>query len=273
MGWNDSFGAGTQLAMPSLTPMVRRLLLANVAVWLVLYFADFFDSSLQRAALDVLGVTPSLWSEWFPKLPVWQPLTYGFLHVALGHVLFNMLGLYFFGTMLEEIVGSRSFLALYLVAVVAGGLLSLVVGVATNSPATTLGASGGVMAVVVATAVLRPDTRVIFLIFPLTLKVMALIFVGMDVFSALDSLKGQGSNVSWTSHLAGAAVGFVAARKGLVWRDPLQVVERWQHRREEEQRDHDEERLDDILAKINREGIQSLSAREKAFLKRTSRRR
>jgi hypothetical protein len=102
---------------------------------------------------------------------------------------------------------------------------------------------------------------------------MALIFVGMDVFTALETFKGHASNVSWSAHLAGAAWGFVAVRKGLVWRDPLSGLERWRRARAQEQHGEDEAKLDQLLAKINREGIQSLSPGEKAFLKRTSKRR
>lgn len=256
--------------MPGMTPVVRRLVIANAAIWLACYLSTFVSNGFLIGLLRVFAVSTETWREWFPFPPLWQLVTYGFLHADLFHVLFNLLGLYFFGTMLEEIVGSRRFLFAYLVAVVAGGFASLAVGLVVGTDSITLGASGGVMATVVAAAVLRPDTRVIFLIFPMTLKVMAMIFVGMDVFRALESLRGAQSNVAWTAHLAGAACGFLAVRKGWIWRDPLERVEHWQRGRDQERRRKDAERLDRLLDKISREGIQALSPGEKAFLKRSS---
>ena len=272
--WNDPYsgGGGSQIAMPSMTPVVKKIVIINVAIWVVLYFGARFSGAFTSTLTQTFGVLPQLWRDWLPFFPIWQPLTYGFVHVDAMHVLFNMLGVYFFGTMLEGIIGSRRFLAMYLGSILFSGLCVLLFGFFTSPLANTIGASGGVLAIVVATAVLRPNTPVIFIIFPMTLKVMAMIFVGLDLLRALDSLTGVGGNVSWMAHLSGAAFGFVLVRKGLIWRDPVQAVEAWNEERQEHKREKDGERLDDLLAKINREGIHSLSASEKAFLKRVSKR-
>jgi hypothetical protein len=127
-----------------------------------------------------------------------------------------------------------------------------------------------VLAVVCAMATMRPMMRLIFIIVPLTLRTVALIYVALDLFGALMELKGQGGGVAHFAHLSGALFGYVAAKRGWVWRDPVQEVDAWRERRAEEREASDEDRLDELLVKIKREGIHALSARERDFLKRVS---
>ncbi len=263
-----------QFAMPAMTPAVKLIVLINAVAFLVTFAIFLAKTEAWLALRDVLGLSPAHWIQWAPILPFWQLLSYGFLHdpSRLMHILMNMLFLYFLGTMLEATVGARRFLTLYLSAIVVAGAAMLVTGLFQHDPLPTIGASGGVLAVVVAMAVLRPKTRVIFLIFPITLKTLAILYVGLDVFGALMELKGQGGGVAHMAHLSGAAWGFLLARRGWIWQDPFQGLQRWQALRVEEKERDSERRLDELLAKIHREGIQSLSVRERAFLKRTSKR-
>jgi len=272
--WQDPPNAvgNVQLAMPPLTPVVKLLILINVGVFLASFLMVKVSPAAWITFRDLFGMTPTLWKAWFPLEPVWQLLTYGFLHDALDlwHVLMNMLFLYFLGTMLEEIVGGRRFLTVYLSAVLVAGPGTLLVGLIWNQPWPTIGASGAVLAVVVAMAVMRPQVRVIFILFPITLRTLALIFVGLDLFHALAATQ---DGIAHLTHLSGAAYGFVAARRGWVWFDPVVAWQDRRRRHDLERAQADGVRLDELLAKINRDGIQSLSAREKAFLKRASKRR
>ena len=266
-------GGGMQFAMPVLTPVVKALIIANAVVFGFFFLLSFGDSWV-RGLQEWLGLSPWIWKEAFPLAPIWQLGTYGFLHSTsdLFHVVGNMLFLYFLGTMLEGIIGGRRFLTFYVASILVAGLAMLAVGLVFAEERITMGASGAVLAVVVAMAVLRPNTRIIFLIFPLTLKTFALIYVGFDVFGILNSLKGVDSNVAYPAHLSGALFGFLAARRGWLWQDPLERVESWRSQREQQQGEADAERLDHILAKIHQSGIHSLTPSEKAFLKRTSKR-
>ena len=81
---------------------------------------------------------------------------------------------------------------------------------------------------------------------------------------------GANSNVAYLAHLTGAAWGYALVKLGWIWRDPLESLEAWRARSRERNALADEQRLDELLKKINREGIHSLTAREKAFLKRAS---
>lgn len=280
-----------QFAMPQLTPGVRLLIYVNAAVFLIRFL--FFLIPPTQGLADALslwfGVSPGMWVESPLLPPVWQVVTWGFVHSLTDpfHILFNMLLLYFLGTMLEGIIGTRRFLATYFSALLISGIATLVVGLAAGPDAnraalfesvsqhypTTVGASGAVMCVVVAMAALRPTTRMIFILFPITLKTLALFYVGIDVFYMLLEFSGAASsNVARLAHLSGAAWGFLLVRRGWVWRDPIQSVEDWRARTQEKREGDDEQRLDELLQRINREGINSLSSGERAFLKRMSKR-
>jgi len=222
----------------------------------------------------VLRLDPQMWVDWRPFVPLWQIVTYGFLHAPfdIGHILFNLLTLYFFGTALEGMVGSRRFLWHYSVALMLGDIVQLALGLASIASGgvghPTLGASGAVMAVLVAVATLEPDRQVIFILFPLRLRTLALILVGIDVFRMLSG----GAGVAWAVHLTGAAYGFLAVRRGFVWRDPLESLAKRRAQAAVESERDDARRLDELLARIHEKGLNSLSEREKTFLKRVSKR-
>ncbi len=265
--------------MPGVSPMVKWLLIFHGAVWgicVLLSFAGGRDSDGPwRTVSDLLALSPDVWRAWFPFVPVWQLVTYGALHSVAdpGHILMNMLILYFLGGMLEEVIGARRFLVTYVAGILVGGLAVLAIGLAMGKGAPTLGASGGVFTIVVALAMLRPNQRIIFMIIPITLKTLALVYVGLNVFGFLQEVfKGASAGVSYSAHLGGALWGFLAVKRQWIWKDPVAELETKRARRATQQAVDVETRVDELLVKISKEGIQSLSAREKAFLNRASNR-
>ncbi len=267
----DSGGGG--FVAPRITPVVKTLVIANAAVWLALLLADIVVRGSMSGAVGALGLRPSSWFVGPPWFPFWQPVTYGFLHAGRGHLFWNMLQLYFFGTLLESILGSRRFLATYVGAMLVGALAHLLLQPLVNANAPAIGASGAVLGVVIATAVLRPNTTVILLFIPVTLKWLAIGIVALDVIGALQGLRGQLDGLARWVHLGGAGFGFLAARRGWVWLDPIERVQRRRERSARSKRISEDEQMDQLLAKISREGMNSLSRSEKAFLKRVSSRR
>lgn len=270
--WEDPPGGG--LALPRPADRTRALLIANGAIWFATFLLVRFLPAVGEPVLRVLRLDPELWVAWFPFVPLWQVATYGFLHAPfeVGHILFNLLTLYFFGSALEGAIGSRRFLWHYTVALLLGGAVQLALGLASLAAGggayPTLGASGAVMAVLVAMATLQPNMQVIFILFPLRLRTLALILVGIDVFRMLSG----GAGVAWAVHLTGAAYGFLAVRRGFVWSDPFEALAKRRARAEVEREGLDVRRLDELLARIHEKGLNSLSEREKAFLKRVSKR-
>lgn len=274
--YRDPPSGGPQFALPGLSPMVKRLMIANAAVFavtLVLFLVSKETWSGPLGVANLFGLQPELWRSWAPLLPVWQLGTWGFLHSVTvpTHILFNMLGLFFFGTMLEGTLGGRRFLGFYVLALLFAGAVTLTVGLLTGGARPTVGASGAVLAVIVAAAALNPRAQVIFILFPMTLKTLALIVVGLDLFNLLMQVSGNGGgDVAYVAHLAGAAWGFASVKRGWIWKDPLEEVERVRDERAERREGEDQEELDRLLEKIHKEGIGALSAGEKATLKRAS---
>ncbi len=145
--------------IPSLT---RALIIINVLA----FFAEMFvgDTLITHFALWPL-LAPSEYAD-YPGFEPWQVITYSFLHGGLAHLFFNMFALYMFGSELERLHGEKRFLQLYfsgvIVAAIAQLTFSAVVG---GEPYPTIGASGGVFALLLAFALAFPN-RVITLIIP-----------------------------------------------------------------------------------------------------------
>ena len=217
-----------------------------------------------------------MWGDWLPFfVPFWQLVTHGFLHSPDPmHVLWNMLQLYFFGTILEGILAGNRFLYLYFGAMLGGALAHLLIQpLIGEANIAAVGASGAVLGVVVGAAVLRPDTQVLLLFIPVKLKWLAIGIVGIDLIRALQNIKAPVDNIAHWVHLGGAAFAFFAIRKRWVWTDP---IEAWRTRRAQKvahQRHEEDLKMDDLLAKIHKEGMGALTKREREFLKKVSSRR
>ena len=265
-----------RLGLPTVTPMVKRLLILNFGIYLATFLLELASTSAFRGVYDYLGLRPSMWGEWLPFfVPFWQLITHGFLHSPDPmHVIFNMLQLYFFGTILEGILDSRRFLVVYFGAMLGGALAHLVfqplIGEANIS---AVGASGAVLGVVVGAAVMRPDAQILLLFIPVKLKWLAIGIVGIDLIRALQNIKAPVDNIAHWVHLGGAAFAFFAIRRRWIWSDPLGS---WRARRAQkaaDQRQEEDLKMDDLLAKIHKEGMGSLTKREREFLKKVSSRR
>lgn len=205
---------------------------------------------------------------------IWQPLTYIFVHGGVVHLFWNMLILFFAGRLLEGIVGLRRFVFLYLLCGIGGALGAFL----TGEPARPIiGASGSVMGILAVLMVLAPDHPVNAILFVIRLKWIVLVLVVMDICLALGDgalIEQAPTTARWT-HVLGALTGFGAA-----WLWPRVVRPRLRaarvkarHRKEIEAaaaRRTEEEELDRILEKINRQGLASLDARERAVLQRAS---
>lgn len=259
-----------QFAAPKLTPWVKRLLIANAAVFLFVFMLGFFPS-VQYGVMRFFGLDPELWRSGIPA--VWQPFTYAFLHSpdGLGHLARNMLLLYFLGTMLEDVIGPRRFIVQYMGAAVAGAVLHLVAALVFNLPAWVVGASGATMGIVVAVATMRPHTTILLIFIPVPLWGLAAFLVAVDVFALISQLQsGSGDGVAHLVHLGGALFGFLSVRRRWIEADPIAALERKRAVGKAERAIADEARLDQILAKISKTGIGSLSKAEASFLKKRS---
>ena len=273
----DGYGGPGQvrLAMPSLGGMVKKLMIANGVVYALSFVLFLLPGSVLQSANEWLGMTSELWSRMFPLVPLWQVGTYGFLHsIDPLHILWNLLLLYFFGTMLEGIIGSRRFLVVYMSAMIAGALLHLAGTLAFGDSPPAIGASGAVLGVLVATATLYPNRQVLMLFIPVRLGHLAIVIVLLDFIRlAIGVRLGAGDGVAHFVHLGGAAYGFLAARRGWIWWDPMQKLAARRAVAQESALRDEEHTMDQLLDKIHREGLGALTAKEKRFLQKASERR
>lgn len=135
----------------------------------------------------------------------WQILTYAFLHdpASIAHLLFNMFGLWMFGTEIERYVGPWRLLTCYFASVVSAALSQLFIPALLGSePAPTIGASGGVFGLLLAYALLFPTRKVIPLIPPIPMPawLFATLYAGIELFlGATNTLAG----VAHFAHLGG----------------------------------------------------------------------
>ena len=157
---------------------------------------------------------------------VWRLVTFQFLHGGLGHLFGNMIGLYFFGPMIEEMLGRRRFLAFYLLCGATGPLAYLFfqfTPVLPMDPTTPLiGASAGVFGILAAATVVAPDMRVMLLIppIPVKLKTVAFVLLGVAVFTVFTRGNNAGGEAA---HLGGALLGWFLIRNAryLDWAEKL----------------------------------------------------
>lgn len=272
MSYQDSYGSSQGgFAMPRVTPVVKLLLIANLAVFVFQLVLGLVGPELVTGFLRIFGLTPDWWQSL--RFPLYQLVTYGFLHADGHHVFFNLLTLFFFGTMLEGIVGGRRFAVFYGTALVLGGLAHLVASLTWSDPVPAIGASGATMAVMIAVAVMRPKTLVIVLFLPVQLWILASFLAFYDVYRLASDLRyGASDGVAYMVHLGGAAFGLLAVKRGWIWKDPIEEHARRQDVRAAERAIQEDQRMDELLAKIHREGMNALSSQEKDFLKRMAKR-
>jgi uncharacterized protein len=139
----------------------------------------------------------------------WILITSMFLHGTPTHLLFNMIGLFFFGQLLESRIGTKRFLYIYfgagLIAAIAASLYYPIIYGVMGQQVRLLGASGGLMGVLGMLVILMPDIKVlIYFVFPLPLWMACLIWVALDTLGIFFP-----SGTANIAHLAGLAVGLI----------------------------------------------------------------
>lgn len=276
--------------------MITKLIMVNVAVFLLLnvmhlvFFLMVQDGLMKQvvqqlalpASLDNLGSKP------------WTMITYMFTHVEFMHVLFNMLWLFWMGKILVEYIGTKKMLPIYFLGSLAGAWLYILAYnvfpvFAPDLPfSTAIGASAGVMAIMVAAATLLPNyTIMLMFIGPVRLKWLVLVFILLDALQI-----PQGNAGGHIAHLGGALFGFFYVKELQRGNDigkPISMLFDWitrifsrkkklkvkytytktsapkaekQNRAEVDK----QKRIDEILDKISKSGYEKLSSEEKEFL-------
>ena len=287
--------------------VVMQLIIINVIVFLAVNLFRLLlliggqttyeiDVIFNNTVIDYLAL-PISFGEFIYR--PWTIITSMFLHTDIAHIFWNMVVLYFFGRLLQDFMGTGKILAIYVYGAIAGALLAMV---ALNFiPALyhlhlnhMLGASAGIMALVITVSVLMPDFSVNMLfVGEIKLKYIALFYVVLDMISVTYS-HNQGGHIA---HLGGALFGYVfvvllrkgtdlsrgfnrlikvfrpgakpkkrRVHEGVYYFEPKKVSdEEYNYNKQQKQK-----RIDTILDKISRSGYESLSREEKDFLFKNS---
>jgi membrane associated rhomboid family serine protease len=253
-----------------MTPWVLRLLLANLILFLVAPPGSVPFRLLMFVPVEILSRP-------------WGIFTYMFLHGGFMHILFNMIGLFFFGPRLESRIGSGDFIRLYVLAGLVGALLSF----AFEPRAAIVGASGAVFGVLYGFAHYWPHERIyIWGVLPVPSRVMV---IGLAAISIYSGLSGAGAGIAHFAHLGGFAGGWAYLkfrerrsesfrRRATPGAEPTAIEKisgkaardekRWESIRMDQLHEINRAEVERIQAKIQERGPGSLTPDERAFMNR-----
>lgn len=244
-----------------MTPWVRRFLGANLIV--------FFVQTTMPAFADAFVFVPRL-----ALFRPWTIVTYMFLHDASGisHILFNMVGLFFFGSRVEERLGSKRFVQLYFISGISGALLS----VAFAPNAAIIGASAAVFGVMLAFAMFWPrDQILIWGIIPVQARWLVIITTVMAMYSGLGGSRG---GVADFAHLGGYLGAWLFLRlidpakrvarfkASTIGKPSVNVLTNWKQVDVTRVHEVNRDEVNRMLDKINLSGLASLTPEERLFL-------
>ena len=250
-----------------LPSVVKWLLIINGIVFL----ADAILTGSQRAS----HLSPFLWGFFsfdaaVTELQLWRWVTYQFLHGDFLHLLFNMIGLYFFGPMMERWWGSKRFMVFYLLSGISGAivytaLLPTFGFVSTGVP--LVGASGSIFGIRAGGALVAPDRVVHLIIPPMPMKMRTMVLLLLCV-GALGVIAGSSNAGGDAAHLGGAAMGFMLVKfsRMLDWVDPKAT----RKRKPKDRTSKIDKQVDRILIKVKEQGLHSLTKEEQQVLSRAS---
>ena len=144
----------------------------------------------------------------------WQMITHMFMHGSFTHLLFNMFGLYMFGSRLEQMWGAKRFINFYLITGLGAALLHTLVQdyeitqglVSINQP--TVGASGALFGILVGFAMYWPNTQLFLMFIPVPIKAKWAV-IGYAAFELFAGISGFQAGVAHFAHLGGALFGFI----------------------------------------------------------------
>src|SRR5262245_19562802 len=199
---------------------------------------------------------------------VWTLITSAFVHDDTWQVVFNLIGLWFFGKLAEESLRGGRFVAFVVLAAVVSNLAFLAQQFATHCDARAIGASGIVLAALVYAAFRFPGLPISFWFIPMKLWQLAALYVAFDLYDVLE----RGAVAAHWTHLGGAAFGLAVSRWGMFPRAASFLPHGGRPPRAAGPyaAGNVQAEVDRILDKINAQGIGALTAEEREFLTRNS---
>ncbi len=183
--------------MPPIPPVTKALMLICTALFCLGVFLP-------------LNLWFALWPFSSSRFGAWQVLSYAFLHSDMMHLFFNMLGLWMFGSELERLWGPKRYLHFLLAGVLTAAAAQLIITFLTGSRVPTVGASGGLFALLLAFGMLFPNRTImpLFPPIPMKAKTFVMVFGGLELLLGLAGASG----VAHFAHLGGMLGGWLMIR-------------------------------------------------------------
>lgn len=275
----------------SISNRFRHLNIAEkiIAINVICFVLPFFI----RTLLFLFNYPSEVLFDWFELSPnistfiyrPWTLITYGFFHSGFGHILWNMVLLYFASQLFLNLFSSQRFINVYFLGILLGGLVFLfsyaVFPVFSGRYPSMVGSSAGVMAVLIFCCTYTPEQEVRLLFFNLKLMYLGIALVGIDILQI-----PSGNSGGHLAHIGGAALGFLYAsqlKKGTdigssferLWigigsffssRRKMKTVHKSPTMRRPNAADNHQKKIDAILDKISVSGYESLTKEEKEYL-------
>jgi membrane associated rhomboid family serine protease len=215
--------------IPGFPKGVKWLLISNVAIFILTFFAERLDAAGPLVLLKLIPV--AVVKDFF----VWQLATYAFLHQGFGHIIWNMLALWMFGADIERIWGTRRFVQFYFFCAVGAGICVVIANYILpwgNPNVPTIGSSGAIFGILLVYAMMFPDREILFgFVFPIKVKYFVMIVGAIAFLSSF----GINTGVSNFAHLGGLLFGYLFLKTPNFQFDPVAPVRRqyrdWKLRR------------------------------------------
>jgi membrane associated rhomboid family serine protease len=201
------------LSFPPFTRAVIWLIGINTGVFLLLELLVRVGPELARFIYLNFELVPF---EVVQRGEVWQLISYSILHAGFGHLFWNMLALWMFGASIEGAWGTRRFIELYVIGVLGASVTTVALSYAHvlgNPGDATLGASGGVFAILIAFGVLFSESEILMIPFPFSIK--AKYMIGILIVATVAMAMSGGGGVAYVAHLGGLFFGWLYVRRGM----------------------------------------------------------
>jgi membrane associated rhomboid family serine protease len=198
-------GVTYQFGPGPMTPAVKFIIWANIAMFLVMFFLPFSDRILDYLALSPQDVFERGW--------LWQPVTYMFLHGDLFHILFNLLGIWMFGVELERMWGTQYFSKLYAISGLGAAATMLILGWFSEPMyrTATIGASGAFYGLLLAYGIVFAHRPILlFFLFPVPARYAVMIFGAIAFLGSMSA----NSRTAHAAHLGGLVTAYIFLKGG-----------------------------------------------------------
>tara|TARA_B100000530_G_C15934349_1_gene478379 strand:+ start:2696 stop:3565 length:870 start_codon:yes stop_codon:yes gene_type:complete len=262
-----------------------KIILINIIIFVSISILEVFitlsgGGSLFRVVINKL-MLPASFTTFI--LQPWSLISYFFLHLSFGHILWNMLFLYWFGKIIHDNIGNNAVISLYILGGIIGGLSYMALFNIIPfygdrvSESLMLGASAGVFSIVAGSATLLPNyTFYLLFLGPVRIKYIALFYILLSFFDVTGSNAG-----GEIAHIGGALIGYLFIKQlqnGVNMGDGVIKIINLFNRKNSSKKEKEftinketsfdisQDEIDKILDKISESGYSSLSKKEKEKL-------